>query len=140
MELNERKMGGVLESPSVLREVGATSGAGPGGNHKGVVAAKAEGSTHSPPQVQGGFTEGFAVDACGEEDEEDEGAHGQVEDRGARDASRLPRRLARERFHRGRWGQMRPSVQVNSNIGGARSSWATILAAISVNGTKPVHG
>ena len=102
--MNER-WGGVLESPSVLREVGATSGAGPGGNHKGVGAAKAEGSTHSPA-VQGEF-KGFAVDACGEEDEEDEGAHGQVEDRGARDASRLPRRLARERFHRGRWGQMR---------------------------------
>ena len=31
--MNER-WGGVLESPSVLREVGATSGAGPGGNHK----------------------------------------------------------------------------------------------------------
>jgi hypothetical protein len=98
----------------VLREVGATSGAGPGDNHKGVGVAKAEGSTHSP--VQGGFTEGFAVDACGEEDEEDEGAHGQVEDRGARDASRLPRRLARERFHRGRWGQMR--TRRWSNIGG----------------------
>ena len=48
MELNEHKMVGVVESPSVLREVGATSGAGPGGNHKGVGAAKAEGSTHSP--------------------------------------------------------------------------------------------
>ena len=109
MELNEHKMVGVVESPSVLREVGATSGAGPGGNHKGVGAAKAEGSTHSPA-VQGGFTEGFAVDACGEEDEEDEGAHGQVEDRGARGPSWLPRRFARERWGPDAYSPLVPSI------------------------------
>ena len=105
VELNERKMEGVVESPSdrcCVRWGPPAGGARwqPQGRRRGGDARGAKG-THSP-QV-GGFTEGFAVDECGEEDEEDEGAHGQVEGRGARDASRLPRRLARERFHRGRW-------------------------------------
>ena len=87
------------------REVGASGGAGPRGRRN-------EGSLHSP-KVQGGFTEreeGFAVDECGEGDEEDEGPHGQVEDRGARGPSWLPRRFARERWGPDAYSPLVPSI------------------------------